>query len=204
MTAWWTVGRPEESHLLWLQSHEYSSIPVGMCRITQLSSQECDSHAWGENLTIAEPCSDGGLFPPGGDRVSQPCHETWGHRDSSVTATAMASLPATTPERALEADLLHWVLSSTWGQLNLCAGSGFLPERRKPVLSTLGLFPIFTSRALSLCVLWWIPKWYLVFIGYFWSPVFPLVLLDCGDGSHHVWSWILAMSLTLCQIKGQG
>lgn len=31
-----------------------------------------------ESLTIAEPCGDGGLFPPGGDRVSQPRHETWG------------------------------------------------------------------------------------------------------------------------------
>lgn len=47
----------------------------------------------------------------------------------------------------LEAHLLYWVLSSTWGQLNLYWDCDFQPAKRKPILSSFSLFPTFTLSA---------------------------------------------------------
>lgn len=205
MTIWWTVHWKGLNKAIYCGCNHMNipQCPWGRAGSpSQPARSVIDSPAVMKNLTIAEASGDGRPFPPGGDRVSQPRHETWGHGDRLLPQPWPARLPP--PQRPawiLGADLLHWVLSSTWGQLNLCAGSGFLPVRRKAVLGAFSLFPIFTGRALSLCKLWWISKWCLVFTGYLWSPVFPLVLLDSGDGSHHAWLWMLAMSLTFVKSR---
>ena len=129
---------------------------MGIFRITQLTSKECDSHIvmrvpyrssalqWlgpffsKKRLHIANEWQDLNNRGKGGFWLLSQSWEVW----------------LSLPQKAiwiLEADLLYWVLSSTWGQLNLYWDCDFLPARRKPVLSSFSLSPIFSLTANVSC-----------------------------------------------------
>lgn len=108
------------------------------------------------NHTVAQPCSDRGLFSPRRDCIPQTSDKTWitEEKMGSSYCHSHGKLWLSLPQKGLwilEADLLYWVVSSTWGQLNLCSGCDFLPAKRKPILSSFSLLLAFTLSANVSC-----------------------------------------------------
>lgn len=114
--------------------------------------QDHSDNQWGvqfpdrEYHTVAQPCSDWGLFSPRRDCIPQSSDKAWIREDGFQLLSQSWEVWLSLPQKAiwiLEADLLYWALSSTWGQLNLYSDCDFLPAKRKPILSSFSPFSIF-------------------------------------------------------------